>query len=145
MNPTMGGYIDQLDTDGLDRLITAEDFSDGAWWDGSCGCLVGTAEDIKNRLQPVIIEECVDTSGGWCYVPVTRLDVSYEFMMSVATAHKFSTRWEACTAAHRYPTAVLRFGKERVVRAIKLRVARLLLRDQATAVTACTAEQEVVV
>ena len=101
MNYTMGRYIDELDDEGRDRLVTAEDFSDGQWWDGRCGCLVTTAV------------------GGRCAGDGEK----------AARGHRLGARWQEQGPAYRYPYAVARFGKDRVVRAIKLRAAAATTAD----------------
>lgn len=107
MRKTMGKYIDALDADGLDRLLSAQDFSDGAWWDGSCGCLVGTVHD-----------------AGSFYDSWTTDEVSHLRYIRMVREHPAAFLWMHETAAWRYPLAVKRFSKERVVRAIKLRAVR---------------------
>lgn len=105
MNYTMGRYIDEATDEMRDRLVTAEEFSEGAWWTGECGCLVGTAEDYGVRVNRVRHTE-------WHEKQWERVFGSAEYRP-----------WRDGLAAFRYPRAVTRFGKARVVRAIKLRAA----------------------
>lgn len=105
MNWTMGRYIDWLDIEGRDRLIGAPEFNDGVcWWTNGCGCLVGTAAhwpelDEASRARHSDAFDSLSPNRG--------------------------VRWDRTKPAARYPYAVKRFGKARVVRAIKLRAARL--------------------
>lgn len=105
MRCTMGRYIAELDAEGRDRLIAAPEFNDGAlWWSGDCGCLVGTAANWPALSEEQRTERCrVHASTTW----------------------KFGNPWAKMKPATRYPCAVTRFGKDRVVRAIKLRAAKL--------------------
>ena len=98
MNYTMGRYIDELDDEGRDRLIAATDFSDGEWWNGECGCLVYTGEGATSWEEA---EQASYAKGMRC-----------------------RAKWADDGPPYRYPYAVLRFGKARVVRAIKLRAAK---------------------
>jgi hypothetical protein len=103
MNYTMARYIDELDDDGRDRLVTAEDFNDGwDYWSYNCGCLVGTAEA---NHRPSTAER-----------------------RRVTTALQCDT-WQLQPASFRYPKAVRRFGKARVVRAIKARASSGMSRE----------------
>lgn len=98
MNYTMGRYIDEGTDEMRDRLLTAEEFSDGAWWNGWCGCLVATGEGARSAKEA---EQRARAKG--------------------IRARGLS--WQGTTPAYRYPRALERFGKPRVVRALKLRAA----------------------
>ena len=113
MNYTMGRYIRELDAEGRDRLIAAPDFSSGEWWNGSCGCLVGTADPE--------IAEAVMTMGAQGHSRwLGPVGVRAKELCRDAARGMYKNG-----PALRYPHAVSRFGKPRVVRAIKLRAARL--------------------
>ena len=100
MNWTMGRYIDEATDEMRDRLVTAEDFLAGAdWWDGRCGCLVGTATAGEHDADPGV-------RVVWDYV---------------ARHQTWPHALRDIPAYLRFPRAVRRFGKARVVRAIKLR------------------------
>lgn len=118
MTRSMGRFIDALDDDALDNLMTAEDLSDGGWWEEGCGCLVGTAygmgEERSETWAATAPLRWAEQMGSKVY-PKNRQGV-------VVVRSSFATS----SAAYRYPLAVERRGKERVVRAIKLRVARRL-------------------
>lgn len=103
MNYTMGRYIDEATDEMRDRLVQAEDFSAGPWIDGAghC-CLVGTAEDYK--ANPLGIA----THYSYLQRDVEGAD---------------NRMWAGSLAAYRYHQAIERFGKARVVRAIKMRAA----------------------
>ena len=100
MNYTMGRYIDELDDEGRDRLVTAEDFTLGSWWDGRCGCLVATGEGATGAAEAAEAARARGMIAG--------------------------LSWAEDPPAYRYPYAVDRFGKDRVVRAIKLRAGATL-------------------
>lgn len=105
MNWTMGRYIDGLDSGGRDKLISAPEFNDGDDWGGfddECGCLVGT----------------VGLTGE-------EMDRHYDALPMAQCGTQYNVPWYRAPASIRYPQAVRRFGKARVVRAIKLRAARL--------------------
>lgn len=111
MNYTMGRYIAELDAEGRDRLIAAPEFNDGGmWWNGQCGCLVGTA--LRGIVRGE--EACRFWGAALDSHPRPRGDGP---MASVS--------WALAPASIRYPQAVTRFGKDRVVRAVKIRAARL--------------------
>lgn len=118
MNWTMGRYIRELDAEGRDRLIAAPDYSDGCWWDGSCGCLVGTAENMGPMW-----DECGNIREAFQEI-FNGIDRQHHSGI-IGAVTRGGTEWRHSTAAYRYPCAVNRFGKARVVRAIKLRAARL--------------------
>lgn len=118
MRYTMGRYIGELDAEGRDRLIAAPEFSDGVWWDGSCGCLVGTADLGVRDVAERYADTCV-TTFEWPDVEVRRRALR---LCGGSIWHK---PWPESGPAMRYPKAVMRFGKDRVVRAIKIRAARL--------------------
>jgi hypothetical protein len=98
MNYTMGRYIDEATDEMRDRLVTAADLNDGLEWhsDNGCGCLVGTA--LNGHPLDVGRDE---------WVRHMRVE--------------FDEAWKHLPASTRYPHAVRRFGKARVVRAIKKR------------------------
>jgi len=118
MNYTMGRFIDGLSDKHRDRLVTAAEFNDGEhWWDGvGCGCLVGTA--AGGHPQNGLVDEL---RRHWSALP--------------QDWHRGIAPWPAAPASIRYPRAVRRFGKARVVRAIKLRAAAGSSRDYEAAPT----------
>lgn len=127
MNQTMGWYINSLDVEGRDRLVAAPGFSDGAWWDGSCGCLVGTACDMGrlwSETHAVRLREDA-TCRPWG-------ERQRDKWVRSSRPGSRTFVWASASAAFRYPMAVCRFGLPRVVRAIKLRAARLNGCDPAT-------------
>jgi len=104
----MGRRIDWLGDVERDRLITAREFNDGRlWWHRECGCLEGTI------------------AGGWPGTKVlSELAAACEpYSMSVHE-RVFEVPWRLAPPSIRYPQAVKRFGKDRVVRAIKARAAK---------------------
>ena len=121
MNWTMGRFIDEATDEMRDRLVSAGDFNDGEDWvdypDGmdtpTCGCLVGTAVGLSGGAIPESTwDRHFDAVCAMAYVSPDRM------MMSVP--------WRDAPESVRYPKAVARFGKARVVRAIKLRAASTL-------------------
>jgi hypothetical protein len=102
----MARYIDELDDEGRDRLVAAGDFTSGIWWNGSCGCLVATGEGAKNEQDAA--------------------DRAREKGMTILTGHG---PWAGMSPAWRYAYAVTRFGKARVVRAIKARASSGMSRE----------------
>ena len=95
MNNTMGRFIDGLTDEQRDRIVEAKDFTDGwDWWDGECGCLVGTIEEGAGAIAIKMI--------------AASMQVRYK-------------RWRHLFPHHRFPMAVARFGKARIVHAIKAR------------------------
>lgn len=117
MRKTMGRYIDTLDDAGRVALMTAPKMNDGLeWWSDGCGCLVGTVvETFEQLLQ-------------------TR-----EWRDNVWVPHqpqgRFGVRWDVAPASARYPHAVMRFGLDRVVRAVKARAAAP---NRSARIAACT-------
>lgn len=124
MPQTCGQYIDSLTDEQRDRLVEQKDFNSGfSWWGpGGCGCLVGTAEGgVPSRFSKIMRAHDrvqlrhYDARPNW-----TMLDIP----------------WRDAPASIRYPKLVRRFGKERVVRAIKLRAgARVVVTAGPEAVT----------
>ena len=102
---SMGRFIDELTDEQRDKLITATDFTNAAWWDTGCGCLCGTALGFESQLE----------GENWIAAERRRLERGY--MIS---------DWSVKHPAYRYPYAVHRFGKERIVRAIKARASTKL-------------------
>lgn len=105
VNYTMGRYIGELDAEGRDRLIGAPEFATGgSWLENGCGCLCGTAMGIER--------------DSWWDASDDTMRLSFRLLGSCST-------WRRKGPAWRFPAAVRRFGKARVVRAVKLRAARL--------------------
>lgn len=115
MNYTMGRYIDELDDEGRDRLISAPEFNDGfRWWDGDgCGCLHGTA-----------CGPAVDVMGTAEWVRYWDTPEGTSRFAGAIGDSIVAMSWSRAPASVRYAYAVARFGKARVVRAIKARAAR---------------------
>ena len=112
MRFTMGRYIQELDAEGRDRLIAATDFADGGnWFANGCGCLCGTAMGV--------------TLDNWAEYSIASAAIARRLL------GRFSV-WENMGPAWRFPRAIRRFGKTRVVRAVKLRAARVQGCDPAT-------------
>jgi hypothetical protein len=106
----MGQYIDGLTDEQKDRLVTAEHFNDGwDWWSSGCGCLKGTAEKM-------------DSVATWGPL---NADV-----LRIHNAHDGDVPFSVAPSWLRYPMAVERFGKARVVRAIKLRAGAAVPTEQ---------------
>lgn len=95
MNNTMGRFIDELTDEERGRLVAAERFTGGAWWDYGCGCLASTAFGFTSQLEGMHYSDSIDwdVDSGWVSTP----------------------------APWRYTMAIGRFGKYRVIHAIKLR------------------------
>lgn len=109
MNETMGRFLDESTDEMRDRVITAVEMNDGVnWWDSDerCGCLVGTAfaGDV-----PYDIRYRISVCGPSAFGPPLGVP---------------PVPWRFAPAHIRYPYAVARFGKDRVVRAVKARAAR---------------------
>lgn len=120
MRFTMGRYIAELDAEGRDRLIAAPEFNDGAsWWYGGCGCLVGTGAGCNGTAS--IWEKDADEARR-CYSAV---DSTVGKEGTVFGEEVLAVEWGVAPASVRYPQAVRRFGMARVVRAVKLRAARV--------------------
>ena len=94
MNLTMGRFIDELTDEQRDRLVEAEDFTTATWWEDGYGCLCGTAL-LLNTMEKQSAYAARNPSSPFI--------------------------WPLEAAQIRYIGAIVRFGKARVVRAIKLR------------------------
>jgi hypothetical protein len=99
MNYTMGREIDDMMDAERDRILTATDFTDGEWGTPGCGCLITTADGCSGGLLNQL-----NSTRFWN-----------------AAADRGRVPWANLPAAWRFKCAVRRFGKGRVVRAIKLR------------------------
>ncbi len=108
---SMGRYIDEAGDEVRDRLLTAVDFNDGTIWysQNGCGCLVGTGERGVSEKEAVKLGDS----------PPGRSRFAWETRTGRCIFD--GTEWPEAPAAMRYPYAVRRFGKDRIVRAIKLR------------------------
>ena len=98
MNWTMGRYINELDTEGRDRLIGAPEF-------GFAGLAWGVDGEY-GRERPCLVDAATGRYAAW--QDWTNGPVSW-----------------GCTPSYRWDRACVRFGLPRVVRAIKLRAAKL--------------------
>ena len=117
MRNTMGAYIDSVEDVERDRVVTAADMNDGeGWWYpwADCGCLVGTAQGLGEQEKSIptgIVyeqhEDAVFRSGSMNSVP-----------------------WREAPASIRHPLAVRRFGRTRVLRALKLRAGATIPTEQ---------------
>lgn len=105
----MGRYIDGLDDASRDRLIEAQGWRALTLQDGQGnGCLMGNARGLGQRhnLQVVVGLAWIEATGGF------------------ATVYDDSRRDCRQHPAAAFNYSCLRFGKDRVVRAIKKRAAR---------------------
>lgn len=125
VNYTMGRYIDELDTEGRDRLIAAKDFAHGdKWFDGQCGCLCGTVMGVTDDVWWVRHDS------------MSRHEAMSLAVQLIGDIGEYSAGgWGLRGPATRFPYAIERFGKARVVRAIRLRAARANGTDVATVET----------
>lgn len=123
MRFTMGRLIREATGEERDALIAAPGFNDGREWidedDGlmpGCGCLVGTlpAGETKSAAKSLHHQLAMRAPRSWDDDVGDNGHIAYD-----------EVRWSAAPASMRYPKAVRRYGKDRVVRAIKLRAARL--------------------
>lgn len=127
MNRTMGRFLDEATDEMRDRVITAVEMNDGSsWWDylGECGCLYGTAfnRDIPREVE--VENARWPRNGSSRATTRPRLFAAYGRVSRFDRDGDWEVLWRDAPAWIRYPYAVERFGKDRVVRAIKARAAK---------------------